>query len=364
MAHGGTGGSTPMAQPARPCRVVVLTVSGEGIARGGLDTYVAALQQAAALRRCGPVRFHAIPPDPRYLRDPGHDPALGRLLAEAEVIHANDAFAGEAALLRKGERARLVTAFHLLGSAYYRPHAGTGFASAMTEAERRVVAGSDRLIAVSHAMARDLRRLGAPPERIEVIPNGTDPRFHEAAREAPGGPLRLLFCGRLVPQKGAQHLPALLRGLAAQPWPWRLDVVGEGPLEGPLQQAVRRIGVARRVHFAGWRPHAEMPARYAAADATLSLTRYEPFGLFALESIAAGTPVVGAVVDGMQEFCRPAANALPVAPGPGLAGRLLHALDRLRRGGGRFAPATLRESVASFTWERTAERLAAVYARP
>jgi len=79
-------------------------------------------------------------------------------------------------------------------------------------------------------------------------------------------------------------------------------VAGSGPSLGSLREAARRLRLGRAVRFAGFVPDAELAALVAAADCVVVPSRYEPFGLVALEAAAAGTPVVASDVGGLREF--------------------------------------------------------------
>jgi glycosyltransferase involved in cell wall biosynthesis len=115
--------------------------------------------------------------------------------------------------------------------------------------------------------------------------------------------------GRLVPQK--DHLTAIrtiqhLPGAA-------LVIVGEGPLRAELQTEAEVLGVAGRVRLVGWR--SDVRSIMGAADAVLLPSRWEGFGLVAIEAMTASVPVVAASSPGFREWLVHEDNALlaPIA---------------------------------------------------
>ena len=126
-----------------------------------------------------------------------------------------------------------------------------------------VVRTADRIVAVSHDLAERAHALGAPPERVRVIPNGVDidrfrPRDRSEARRslglAPEGPL-LVSVGHLSPRKGFQDLVSVLGTLRASHPGAALALVGgpgaEGDNRADLQELARANGVGDAVHFLG-----------------------------------------------------------------------------------------------------------------
>jgi glycosyltransferase involved in cell wall biosynthesis len=124
---------------------------------------------------------------------------------------------------------------------------------------------------------------------------------------SPEEPL-ILTVGRLVQQKN--HTLAL-RALADVPGAG-LVLVGEGPLLDGLRRRAESDGVAGRVVFAGVRPDAR--ALIGAADAVVFSSRWEGLPLAALETLAAGTPLVATDVRGLRELLTNEEDALLVPP--------------------------------------------------
>src|SRR2546428_127951 len=157
---------------------------------------------------------------------------------------------------QRARSARLVTTFYGVGLRWVKSALPflKGF---LAWAARR----SDRVVAISHYTAGELRELADVP--IEVIPYTTSLPEVGATSPAPDGKGPVLFVGRLVERKGVAHLiEAIARLGSLGP---RLEIVGEGPERPGLEALAERLGVADRVVFRGKIPPDELQASYARA---------------------------------------------------------------------------------------------------
>ena len=94
---------------------------------------------------------------------------------------------------------------------------------------------------------------------------------------------------------------------------FELIIAGEGPERDRLQALIDRLGLAERVRLLGSRPHAELPALYGAADASVLASSREGWANVLLESMACGTPVVASNIPGNPEVVRTRDAGLIVA---------------------------------------------------
>jgi len=137
----------------------------------------------------------------------------------------------------------------------------------------------------------------------------------QAAREArAGGGVTVLSVGRLETEKNPLLLADVLAALVRGGGDWRLQVVGEGPLEAPLRARLAELGVADRCELLGYVPlDGGLFDRYRAGDLFLHVSWTEGLPQVLLEAFAARLPVVATEVGGVGPVARGA--ALLVAPG-------------------------------------------------
>lgn len=179
-------------------------------------------------------------------------------------------------------------------------------------------------IAVSEANGRYLaEEKGLPTRKISVIHNGSDlKRFRHVrcksarSREKLGFQMEelvLLVAGRLEPQKGHSILLTALPQIRRAFPNVRTVFAGEGALIQQLQQQVRDLGLQGVVDFVGFQSN--MEDWFSVADITVLPSSYEGLPLAAIESLAAGTPVVATAVDGTPEVVIHERTGLTVPPG-------------------------------------------------
>ncbi len=182
--------------------------------------------------------------------------------------------------------------------------------------ERSVYQRADRFIVLSRAFGSILeRQYGVDPERIRVVPGGVDlDRFtpagtREEARLRLGWPVdrpTVVAVRRLVHRMGLEHLITAIGQVRRQVDDIILHIVGDGVLRPTLDAQVAALCLTDHVRFAGRLPEEDLPLAFRAADlSVLPTVTLEGFGLPAVESLAAGTPVVGTRVGGIPEILHP-----------------------------------------------------------
>lgn len=195
-----------------------------------------------------------------------------------------------------------------------------------------------KVVCVSEDVRRHAEvRQRLPSEKLIVIPNGievqvlTDELFPVASASATmTGELKLIFVGRLEPQKGIAPLVERLPELLGKMPMWTLTLIGKGSLEAHLKACVRASGMTDRVRFEGWQPRA-IRWMYHGQIVVLPAI-YEGMPNVLLEAMSVGRPFVAFAVDGIAPlladgYPRPLAEAQLVVPGdwPGFVDRV-HAL--------------------------------------
>jgi glycogen(starch) synthase len=164
----------------------------------------------------------------------------------------------------------------------------------------------DKIITVSHAMQEDLVRHGWPKSKISVVWNGVDPEYYnprnckpedmEAIRSRYGikpGEKMVLFLGRLTWVKGVTNLVQAMPTVLADYPNIKLVILGKGEQQNDILETSNRLGirekVACRFEFV---PEKERILHYAAADACIFPSTYEPFGIVSLEAMSMEKPII------------------------------------------------------------------------
>ena len=170
---------------------------------------------------------------------------------------------------------------------------------------------------------------------------------------------RLLFVGRLNNQKGADQL---LRALSLMKSPATLDIVGDGPDRGALEERGRSLGVTPRLRWHGQLPQPALASLYRSAAAVVVPSIDEGLGLVAIEALLCETPVVAFDSGGLTDIIQHEKTGLLVKPGDPAA--LAQTLDELlaRDGrGGDLGKAGRLYALGAFAPESAARRYAGIY---
>jgi len=198
---------------------------------------------------------------------------------------------------------------------------------------RRLYPRADKIICVGDHVLNDLvGTFAIPRSKLVRIYNPLDLDLIRRLAETGGSPYsgngpHLVAAGRLANQKGFDVLLDAMPLVRAAVSNADLTILGEGPLKPDLLAQRERLGLSGTVHFAGFQlnPH----PYFKHADLFVLSSRYEGFGLVAIEALAVGTPVVatdclGAVREILANC--PLARLVPISDPQALAGAIISAL--------------------------------------
>lgn len=145
-------------------------------------------------------------------------------------------------------------------------------------------------VGMTDDIAKHVSEEGAPAERVSVLNSYANldplPPTPRASLDTPEDAPALLTLARLHWKKGLDTLLEALVGLPGV-YAW---IAGEGPLEADLKAMAKKLGVADRVRWLGWRN--DRAGLLAACDVVAFPSRYEPFGNVMIEAWAARKPLV------------------------------------------------------------------------
>jgi len=219
----------------------------------------------------------------------------------------------------------------------------------------------DRVLTSSEASGREiLRDFGVRRERLEMVWNGLDTDLYSPDPAVPRDHSEILCVGRASdPNKGIRTLIAALARLAP---PVRLTLVDAGSSGNDARKWARSFGCADRLDITGRIPTDALVSCYRRAALVVVPSRYEGFGLPAVEAMACGTPVVATSVGALPEVMRVGSGGLlvpsddPEALAKAIA-TLLEQGEMRRAMGSRARPLV----EATFSWPRVAQRTAQIY---
>jgi len=178
------------------------------------------------------------------------------------------------------------------------------------------------IVAISTAVATELKQAGIRPERLRLIPSAVDTRLFapdpdagQRLRTRFGLPADALVAGvaaQFIPRKGHDLLLPLADRLARGEPRLRLVLFGQGPERARLERRARRLGLEATVRFAGFVD--DWPALLPGLDLLLHPARREGLGAVVLEAMSAGVPVIAARVGGLCDVIEHGTDGWLVAP--------------------------------------------------
>ncbi len=232
-----------------------------------------------------------------------------------------------------------------------------------------------RVIVCSDFMKGEVSKsFAVGPEKIDVIYNGVEPSkfeftWTEQERAAQRAKLALpsekivMFVGRFVREKGIQVLLNAAHVILAQEPHTKFMIVGGGQRER-LERYTEWAGLKDKVLFTGFMANRSLHQLYRVADVAVFPSLYEPFGIVALEAMAAGAPVVASDAGGLKEVVHhDETGTLSFVGDPeSLAWAVLKVLRDPARA--RNLGVNARERLyEEFSWDGIADQTKAVYER-
>jgi glycogen(starch) synthase len=298
--------------------------------------------------------------------------ALKAVIAdEYDVVHAHDWLVAHTAVaLSELLEIPLVATIHATEAGRHQGWLPGELSRGIHSVECWLAHRARRVLVCSGYMRWEVTRvLGPDPSTVEVIPNGVDAHAWRAPRPAVtaarsrfagAGPL-LGYAGRLVYEKGVQDLVGALPELRRRHPGLRLVIAGEGPYRSALQEQAWSLNLHRAVCFTGF-VGADLPAVFAASNAVVVPSIYEPFGMVALEAACAGAPLAVAATGGLAEIVEPGVTGVTFpAKDPGGLARAVGTLLADRAEARRMARRALTMVYERYTWSAIAARTVQAY---
>jgi glycogen(starch) synthase len=181
-----------------------------------------------------------------------------------------------------------------------------------------------KVICCSNYMVSHVRwAFGLPEDKLIMVPNGVNIQEYTGNKNADLGQFRrkfalpeeklVLYVGRLVYEKGihvfVNAVPKILGKVDA-----KFVIVGNGYMKEPLSNLVKSMGLAHKVMFTGFVDDETLKNLQRCADVSVVPSLFEPFGIVALEAMAAKSPIVVSDTGGLSEIVEHDVNGVKVYP--------------------------------------------------
>ena len=236
-----------------------------------------------------------------------------------DVVHAHDwlvAWAGDT--LRTLWSVPLVATIHATERGRHGGHLPPGLPGTINSVEWWLTYQARLVVACSRFMVREVvDGFELPSEKVRLVPNGIDidrwTSGHAGGR-TDDGPL-IVAWGRIQYEKGFQVLARAMGELRQRVPGIRAVIAGRGSYLPELQTQIDMEGVGDIVQMAGFVPDEELRTLLHRATCVVIPSLYEPFGIVALEGMAAGAPVIVARTGGLAEIVDGTGAGLLFEPG-------------------------------------------------
>ncbi|MDP7247211.1 MAG: glycosyltransferase family 4 protein [Candidatus Peribacteraceae bacterium] len=224
--------------------------------------------------------------------------------------------------------------------------------------KKEITKSPHKVTAISSALVNYAKSVGR--NDAVLIPNGVNSEEIESALgwyEKIKG--RILFVGRLEPQKGVDILLQALAKFKQENWD--LNIVGDGSQKEILTKLSQDLGITERVHFKGYVAPPDVYKEYAQAEIFCGLSRSEALGNVFLEAQAAGCAVIGTKTGGIPDIVQNGTNGILIKPDN--IDMAVEAIGRLLKDPSQRSKLSSagKKNAQKYDWGRIAKEYAQVY---
>ena len=245
-------------------------------------------------------------------------------LGKFDIIHAHDWLTlYSAKVLKKSFTIPMVCTIH---STEYGRNNGirTDIQKYISSAEWTLTFEAWKIVTCGHYMRHEIYNLFKVPwEKIWIIPNGINPQIYKfdfdwlpfRRQYAMDNEKLILFIGRHVYEKGIHLLAEASYRIVNEYGNVKFVIAGTGPMTNEINNKVHCMGLQDRFIFPGYIDMETKNRLYKVADTAVFPSLYEPFGIVALEAMAAECPVVVSDTGGLGELIQHEENGLKAITG-------------------------------------------------
>ncbi|RFU64286.1 glycosyltransferase [Peribacillus saganii] len=240
-----------------------------------------------------------------------------------DIIHAHDWLVAAAAIT-----ARELYDIPLISTIHATEHGrNNGIHTKLQQSihllEEELISNSDKIIVCSEFMKQELQDIfSVLSEKVSIIPNGVNvdsvtPGSSERAidNKSKGDRITVFSWGRLVPEKGYDTLIQAACDLKKQGKDFSFIVAGRGPLLDYYREMADNSGLGDGFTFIGFVNDEVRNSILKDSDIAVFPSTYEPFGIVALEAMAAGKPTIVSETGGLKAIVRHGYSGLLAKPG-------------------------------------------------
>lgn len=228
-----------------------------------------------------------------------------------DFIHAHDWLVGHAAMtLKRSFGTPLITTIHATEHGRW-SGIHNEIQSYINNMEWLLNYESRGTIVCSNYMKNELETIfGLPSNKLFVLPNGVEAdkfdfdfdQWNFRRKFAYDNEKLIMSVGRMVPEKGFQVLSDAALKVLQNYGNARFVIAGKGGMLETLRARVERMGISDRVNFVGFMSDDDLKKLFRVSDVAVFPSLYEPFGITAIEAMAAGTPIVVSDTGGLGEI--------------------------------------------------------------
>ena len=283
-----------------------------------------------------------------------------------DVVHCHDwhtAWAGD--VLSRLFDVSLVATFHGTERTRHGGHLPPGRPTDVHTIEWWLAFRAQRIITTTQLLAREIASgFELDPDRIQVIANGIEPMWWRSAPDGDGDDREryVLTWGRVQYEKGFQVLVRAMSTVRSTVPGLGCIIAGRGSFLPELQSQIDLEGVSDLIRLPGFLSDTELRAAIHRASCVVIPSLYEPFGVVALEAMAAGAPLIVAETGGLAELVAGTGAAEMFEPGN--ADQLADAITRVVTDSEAAAELRRRSTEvvdATYSWAAIAARSVEIY---
>lgn len=234
----------------------------------------------------------------------------------------------------------------------------------LSKLKRWIIDHSAAVTVVSQSMKSYLQsELKVRPEKIKVIPMGTDLSNIFTPKEGMRNLGQIAFVGRLVEKKGLKYLIQVIPSLVTKLEKLNLIIAGSGPERAELEELVSNLNIEGNVTFVGAKNHREIADLYRSSEACIfpfvkaSDGDMEGFGLVTVEAMGCKCPVIVGDIPAVRDIVQDGKTGLICKPtDPEILTTTILRVLRSKDTSAELANAAYQFVQQNFSWEKIGDR--------